>query len=139
MSQNRKHLVVGIDLGTTYSAVSAYDTFNETAEVLRNAKEANAQTVPSVVSLAAGRVIVGDAAQRTLAYDPSNTIIEVKREMGENFRPETLAKFGGDRAGFRASDPQNNIDGDPVRVLFAGQWMLPQEISVRWAAPAGSR
>ena len=129
MSQNRKHLVVGIDLGTTYSAVSAYDTFNETAEVLRNAKEANAQTVPSVVSLAAGRVIVGDAAQRTLAYDPSNTIIEVKREMGENFRPETLAKFGGDRAGFRASDPQNNIDGDPVRVLFAGQWMLPQEIS----------
>lgn len=129
MSQNRKHLVVGIDLGTTYSAVSAYDTFNETAEVLRNAKEANAQTVPSVVSLAAGRVIVGDAAQRTLAYDPSNTVIEVKREMGENFRPETLAKFGGDRAGFRASDPQNNIDGDPVRVLFAGQWMLPQEIS----------
>jgi len=129
VSQNRKHLVVGIDLGTTYSAVSAYDTFNETAEVLRNAKEANAQTVPSVVSLAAGRVIVGDAAQRTLAYDPSNTIIEVKREMGENFRPETLAKFGGDRAGFRASDPQNNIDGDPVRVLFAGQWMLPQEIS----------
>ena len=129
VSQRSKHLVVGIDLGTTYSAVSAYNTFSETAEILANTREGKAQTVPSVVSLAAGRVIVGDAAQRTLAFDPTNTVIEIKREMGESFRPDTLVKFGGDQAGFRAADPQNGIDGDPVRVLFAGQWMLPQDIS----------
>src|SRR5207248_10577081 len=62
-------------------------------------------------------------------YDQANVVIEIKREMGESYRPDTLVKYGGDQAGFRASDPQNGIEGDPVRVLFAGQWMLPQEIS----------
>ena len=123
---SKKHPVIGIDLGTTYSAVAAYNQYTEQTEVLFDGKS---QTVPSVISLYSGKVIVGEKAQRNLAFDPANTVIEIKREMGEVFRTDTLIKFGGDQAGFRASDPQNNIDGDPVRVLFAGLWMLPQELS----------
>ena len=66
------------------------------------------------------KAFVGSAAKRNLALSPQDTVIEVKQEMGEDFRPETLVKFN-------AQGTFNQ--GDPVKVHFGGQWMLPQEIS----------
>lgn len=129
---SRLHHVVGIDLGTTFSAVATYDTFNEQAKILSNKYESAAaihpEVTPSVISLHPGlrKAIVGWSAKRNLAYDPQNTIIEIKREMGEDFRektefePSTLDKFGA-RGTFNV--------GDPVKAYFMGQWFLPQEIS----------
>ena len=117
------HKVIGIDLGTTYSAVAAYDTYAEQAEIISNKIDASAgsgETTPSVISLnQMNKAIVGQAAKNNLAVRPQDTIIEIKREMGENFRPETLQKYN---AG-------NYSEKDPVRVFFAGEWMLPQAIS----------
>lgn len=115
-----KHKVIGIDLGTTYSAVAAYDDYTEQAEILPDTQ--SGATVPSVVGLdnKTNRVIVGTTAKQNLPNDPRNTVIEIKREMGELFSPKTLDKYS-------ANDTY--AVGDPVKARFAGQWLLPQEIS----------
>ncbi|MCP4263681.1 MAG: Hsp70 family protein [Planctomycetes bacterium] len=75
------HKVIGIDLGTTYSAVSVWD--EEKNEVVVIPSVLGTNTVPSVVGLdPEGKVIVGAQAQNNLIMDPENTIIEVKRDMG---------------------------------------------------------
>ena len=76
------HKVIGIDLGTTYSAVSLWDDErNET--VVIPSPVTGLTTVPSVVGLdPEGKVIVGAQAQNNLIMDPQNTVIEVKRIMG---------------------------------------------------------
>ncbi|HEX8070621.1 MAG TPA: Hsp70 family protein [Pyrinomonadaceae bacterium] len=107
------HKVIGIDLGTTYSAVSVWDTTKN--EVIVIPSPIGTNTVPSVVGLdPEGKVIVGAPAQNNLMMDPANTIIEVKREMGEYARePNALT-----------DDP-----GVPKKVRFLGRDFLPQEIS----------
>jgi molecular chaperone DnaK (HSP70) len=105
-----RHRVVGIDLGTTYSAVAVYDPDMLEAEVLCNREDGGeAATTPSVAALdrATGQVLIGKAAKRCLASDPQSVVIEVKREMGAT-------------------------DGDPPeprRVHFADRQVLPQQIS----------
>jgi len=105
------HKVIGIDLGTTYSAVSIWD--GKDAQLIESATGSN--TVPSVVGVdAEGQVTVGAPAQNNLVSDLDNTIIEVKREMG---------------AYRRAPDARVNDPGEPVRIRFRDRDYLPQEIS----------
>ena len=126
----RLHRVIGIDLGTTYSAVSAYDKYTEQAGIIVDQEEGDAPTTPSVVSLnlQAGGVIVGAVAKRNLPSDPENTIIEIKREMGEVFDEENIDKFGG-RSLFKTKERDSDGLGDPVKVRMGGKWYMPQEIS----------
>ena len=107
-----KHRVIGIDLGTTYSAVAAFDTDSGEAEVIVDRREGDAATTPSVVGYerTSGKAIVGAAAKRNLPNDPQNTITEIKREMGEVVKDE------------RGED-------QPLTVRFADDGFLPQEIS----------
>jgi molecular chaperone DnaK (HSP70) len=117
-----KHRVVGIDLGTTYSAVAAWDHEKELAEIIPNREEGDKPTTPSVVAFdpASGTVSVGWAAKRGLAVNPQLAITEIKREMGERF---------GDRAMERYGAQDRFTPTDPVHVQFAGGWRRPQEIS----------
>jgi molecular chaperone DnaK len=104
------HKVIGIDLGTTYSAVSIWDG----REVAMIHSAFGHPTVPSVVGLdPSGQVVVGAQAQNNLVTDAANTIIEIKREMGAY-----------ERAPDGVDDP-----GEPRRVRFRGENLLPQEIS----------
>jgi molecular chaperone DnaK (HSP70) len=79
-----RHRVVGIDLGTTYSAVAAYDSDLLEAEILVNPEEDDGATTPSVVALdrETGNVLIGGVAKQSLARRPQDVVIEVKREMG---------------------------------------------------------
>ena len=125
---DKYHHVIGIDLGTTYSAVAAYDKYMEQSVIISNREIADGQTTPSVISydpIARG-VIVGIAAKRNLASNPDNTVIEVKREMGEMFSPATLQKYRAENVYRAKLDGQ---EGDPVHMLLNGEWYLPQEIS----------
>ena len=107
------HKVIGIDLGTTYSAVSVWDNDKQEIVVIPSATGTN--SVPSVVGLdPEGKVIVGAQAQNNLIMDAANTVIEVKREMGEYARQPNA----------QTGDP-----GDPKRIRFCGRDYLPQEIS----------
>ncbi|QIZ36257.1 Hsp70 family protein [Saccharopolyspora sp. ASAGF58] len=73
-------LVLGIDLGTTYSAVACI--VDGDVEVVRN--RLGELTTPSVVHFAsAGTAVVGAAARDSL--DPENTVELIKRRMGTVF------------------------------------------------------
>ncbi len=70
--------VIGIDLGTTYSAASIFREGQPQVISLDGH-----HTLPSVVSvLKSGKVVVGHRAKNNQAAAPHNTIIEVKRKMG---------------------------------------------------------
>jgi len=75
------HKVIGIDLGTTYSVVAAYNHARSDVKVIPNKQ--NEPTTPSVVYIDKDRQIsVGKAAKDKLARDPTSVVFEVKRLMG---------------------------------------------------------
>lgn len=126
------HRVIGIDLGTTYSAVSAHSHDRDETLIISN-RETLEETTPSVVSFDRARrqVMIGQMAKRNLAADPANTVTEIKREMGETFTPALIQKYdprGEMRFVPRDDQPGGNL-GDPVKVKFCGEWFTPQEIS----------
>ncbi|MFA7308944.1 MAG: molecular chaperone DnaK [Patescibacteria group bacterium] len=74
--------IIGIDLGTTNSAVSVMR--GGKAEIITNA-EGN-RTTPSMVALnKGGERLVGQVAKRQAVTNPDNTIFSVKRFIGRNF------------------------------------------------------
>jgi molecular chaperone DnaK len=115
-----RHRVIGIDLGTTYSAVAAFDPDLEQAEIILNDRQR--ATTPSVVAWnpQSGKVTVGQEAKASIAQNPGNVVIEIKREMGEVFDDDRLVKY-------LATD--QFAPDDPLQVELAGRWWRPQEIS----------
>lgn len=126
MDESTLHRVIGIDLGTTYSAVAAYNPEETYAEIIPDTtvdEELSAAT-PSVVRYQpeSGRATVGHHAKDAIAgtQGDAQTIIEIKREMGATFTADSLARF--------AAGAEHRVD-DPVRVRVGGEWMRPQEVS----------
>ena len=72
---------VGIDLGTTNSAIATLDGGEPT--VIPNAE--GARTTPSVVAFKEGEVLVGEVAKRQAITNPDRTIRSVKRHMGTDW------------------------------------------------------
>ncbi len=70
--------VIGIDLGTTNSAMAYYDGKN--AKIIANKEGKN--TTPSVVAFTDKGVLVGEPAKRQAITNPERTIYSVKRIMG---------------------------------------------------------
>jgi len=79
-------LVVGIDLGTTNSAVAHINEFGR-PEVLANS--AGKKITPSVVQIRAdGSVLIGEEAKLEMALEKENTAHFFKRDMGASVRYE---------------------------------------------------
>jgi len=70
--------IIGIDLGTTYSAVAIVEAGKP--DILINSE--GGRTTPSVVAQANDQFIVGALAKRQAVANPSNTIYSIKRKMG---------------------------------------------------------
>ncbi|MCE0485938.1 molecular chaperone DnaK [Ornithinimicrobium sediminis] len=80
---------VGIDLGTTNSAVAVLD--GGEPEIIANAE--GGRTTPSVVSFAKnGEVLVGEIAKRQAVTNVDRTIRSVKRHMGTDWSSEIDGK-----------------------------------------------
>jgi molecular chaperone DnaK (HSP70) len=76
-------LTLGIDLGTTYSAVATVDATGR-PRVLPN--RLGELTTPSVVSFLDGsEVVVGSLAKDRRATDPEGTVALIKRHMGTHY------------------------------------------------------
>src|SRR5262249_54453145 len=88
------HRVVGIDLGTTYSAVAAYDNDDIRAKVIPDASvdPLLAASTPSVVwfDRTADVIVVGHDAKRRLVEDPGSAVVEIKREMGATHTADSV-------------------------------------------------
>ncbi len=74
-------VVLGIDLGTTYSCVAHLDEYGKPVVLLNSDGK---PTTPSVVYFEdAQAAVVGDQAKNELARNPDNVVSEIKRHMGE--------------------------------------------------------
>ncbi len=74
--------IIGIDLGTTNSAVAVMEAGQP--KILENAE--GARTTPSIVAISkTGERLVGLLAKRQAVTNPRNTIFGVKRFMGHSF------------------------------------------------------
>ena len=70
--------IIGIDLGTTFSAVSVME--GGKPKIIADSEGKN--TMPSVVSINGDEIIVGDVAKRGAVANPASTIRSIKRKMG---------------------------------------------------------
>ena len=77
-----EQLVIGIDLGTTQSLVGG---LVDGDPVLFPGPDGD-ELLPSVVGAEGDRVLVGRAARNRRLIDPSGTVVEVKRAMGQSKR-----------------------------------------------------
>ncbi|KPC77548.1 hypothetical protein ADL26_02060 [Thermoactinomyces vulgaris] len=72
--------VVGIDLGTTYSAIAIVNKYGK-PEMLANRE--GERITPSVVLFDGADVVVGSIAKRTAVASPFNVVQFVKRQIGD--------------------------------------------------------
>jgi molecular chaperone DnaK len=80
--------IIGIDLGTTNSAVSVLE--GGEAKIIAN-PEGN-RTTPSVVAFKNGEIQVGEVAKRQAVTNP-DTIISIKRHMGTDYKVKRVANL----------------------------------------------
>jgi len=79
--------VIGIDLGTTFSAVAVMEAGEP--KVIPNAE--GGRITPSVVAVSkTGERLVGQVAKRQAITNPDNTISSIKRLMGRKFDEPTV-------------------------------------------------
>ncbi|MCX5884408.1 MAG: Hsp70 family protein [Proteobacteria bacterium] len=77
----------GIDLGTTYSAISCYDPNRKFVQVAQLNTADGGPILRSVVYYPAnGKPVVGEAAMNALARFPDRVIIGIKRSMGDAWK-----------------------------------------------------
>ena len=74
--------IIGIDLGTTYSCVAAYDSSVNKVVVLPNS--IGERTTPSWVAFTSTGRVVGQPAKQQASLNAPNTIYDVKRIIGRS-------------------------------------------------------
>lgn len=77
---------IGIDLGTTYSCVGVFK--DGSVEIIAN--DQGNRITPSYVAWSDGERLVGDAAKNQATINPENTVFDVKRLIGRNFKDKTV-------------------------------------------------
>ena len=114
--------VIGIDLGTTNSAMAVYEG-NE-GKIIANKEGKN--TTPSVVAFTdKGEILVGEPAKRQAITNPKKTIYSIKRIMGLMLN-EDKAKEAQDRLPYKIIDRNG-----ACAVEIADKVYTPQEISAK--------
>ncbi|MEE8324069.1 MAG: molecular chaperone DnaK [Candidatus Humimicrobiaceae bacterium] len=110
---------VGIDLGTTNSAIAVMEGGKPT--VITNSE--GGRTTPSVVSLTKkGERLVGQLAKRQAALNPENTIYSIKRFIGRKYTEvESERKI----VSYDVFKGRNNL----AEVKIGGKDHTPEEIS----------
>ena len=81
--------IIGIDLGTTNSCVSIFDS-NGNVRIIENSE--GARTTPSIVAYTDEQTLVGSPAKRQAVTNPKNTIFAAKRLIGRRFEDGEVQK-----------------------------------------------
>ncbi|PIR79979.1 MAG: molecular chaperone DnaK [Candidatus Levybacteria bacterium CG10_big_fil_rev_8_21_14_0_10_35_13] len=110
--------IIGIDLGTTNSAVAVMEGGNP--KIIHSAEGRN--VIPSVVDPVSH--VVGDVAKRQIVLKPKTTIFSIKRLMGKKFTDESVQYD----AKWLPYTIKSGRDGMAV-VEAEGKTLTPQEVS----------
>ncbi|MCJ7792821.1 MAG: molecular chaperone DnaK [Candidatus Marinimicrobia bacterium] len=112
--------IIGIDLGTTNSAVAVMEVGK--AKIIPSAEGKN--TIPSVVEPV--KNLVGEVAKRQMILNPENTAYSVKRLMGRRFADAEVKKT----IKMVPYEVKSGKDGLAV-IHIGGRNYTPQEISAK--------
>lgn len=114
--------IIGIDLGTTNSAVAIME--GDKVRVIENSE--GARTTPSIVAyLENGEILVGAPAKRQAVTNPKNTLFAVKRLIGRRYDDAEVQKDIS-RAPFKIVKADN---GDAWVQVLADKKLAPQQVS----------
>lgn len=113
--------IIGIDLGTTNSAVAVVKSGEPV--IIENAE--GARTTPSIIALSKTQErLVGLLAKRQAVTNPKNTIYQIKRFIGHTFDEEAVQK---DKAAVPFEMRKSSNGG--IEVQMGDKWYRPEEIS----------
>src|SRR5262245_6527314 len=111
----------GIDLGTTYSAISYYDENIGRVETASLPHADGGESIPSVVYYeTGGNVVVGDAALNVRDQYPERVIVGIKRSMGLDYK----------------TDPIDRLEYTPQQVSAEVLKVLKEDVESNIAEPA---
>jgi len=109
--------IIGIDLGTTFSAVAAVEAGKP--HIIENAE--GARTTPSIVAInQKGERLVGVLAHRQMITNPQNTIFGIKRLIGRKFNDPTI---------------QKDLSTYPFEIREASDKTIEVKIGEKWHKP----
>lgn len=112
--------IIGIDLGTTNSAMAVMQSGKP--EIIANS-EGN-RTTPSVVAINKNKErLVGQVARRQQVTNPKNTIYEVKRLIGRNWKDKEVQRD------LKLMGYEMVQSGNSVKVKMGDKEYSPEEIS----------
>jgi molecular chaperone HscA len=121
--EEKKEIIIGIDLGTTNSLV-AFSTDGQPNTV--KGLDGKNSLIPSVIHFKADKsVLVGDEAKEKLISDPENTIYSVKRLMGKSFKDVTNHQ---QYFGYKIIDTD---DDSLVKIRVNDKFFSPIELSAQ--------
>ncbi len=117
-------VAIGIDLGTTYSAVGIKR--HGKVEIIAN--EQGERTTPSYVAFTDTEKLVGGAAKSQTSLNPENTVFDAKRLIGRNFRDPAVQ---GDLKHWPFQVKQDDVGKCLITVNYLGEKKeyLPEQIS----------
>ena len=115
---------IGIDLGTTYSCVGVWQ--NDKVEIIAN--DQGNRTTPSWVSFTSEEKLVGESAKNQFNMNPTNTIYNIKRLMGNKFKDEDVQKELK-ILNYSVTNGTNNMPQINVKYKEEDRHFSPQEIS----------
>jgi molecular chaperone DnaK len=113
--------ILGIDLGTTNSAMAVIDGGD--LKIIEN-REGN-RTTPSMIAISkSGDRLVGLLAKRQAVTNPKNTLFSVKRLIGRKFSDPEVAR---DREWLPYEIRESSNGG--VEIKMGEKWWRPEEVS----------
>ena len=113
--------ILGIDLGTTFSAMAVME--GNAPKIIENAE--GARTTLSIVAMTkTGEKLVGLLARRQAVTNPKNTVFQVKRFMGHQYDDAGVQK---DKASVSFDISKSTNNG--VEIAMGGKNYRPEEVS----------
>lgn len=123
-----ENFAIGIDLGTTYSAVGVWR--DGSVEIIAN--DQGNRTTPSIVAFNESERLIGDSAKNQQVFNMANTVFDAKRLIGRKFNDPEIQK-DIPHWGFKVTSSSNNSgSGNPlINVKYKGEdrTFTPEEIS----------
>jgi len=120
----KKGRFVGIDLGTTNSAVAVIEPGGGCNLIFNSENE---RLTPSVVAFRKGEFYIGSPALNVFKLEPQDTIISIKRLMGRSIKDPQVQEMKR-RYLYEIVEPSDGTK-DSVRVKLGGKEYSPIDIS----------